>query len=116
VAEVTDLPEFLQRVAGAEFGRLGDGHDTRPGPVVVAAATELFGDQFWRDLAVGRGDLEELGAEHSFCRAALVGVDVRRVGADHGLVPAQHQAQPDHVGSAAVQHQEDVTRRAELPA
>ena len=41
-------------------------------------------------------------------RAALVGVDVRRLGADDRLVPAQQQAQPEDVGAAAVQHQEGI--------
>src|SRR5258708_4032542 len=81
-AEVLDGPEFVERVAGAELGGLGDGDGARLREVLVAAARESRADQLWSDLPVRRGDREELRPEDPLRGAALVGVDVGRLGAD----------------------------------
>ena len=73
--------------------------------MLVAAPGQPAGDQLGRDLAVGRGDGQQLGAEDPLGRAALVGVDVRGLGADDGLVPAEQEAEAEHVRAAAVEDQ-----------
>jgi hypothetical protein len=106
VREVGDLPQLGQRVAGAELRRLGDRDRSRLHEVLVAAPGQPSGDQLGGELSVRGRDGQELGAEDVLGRAALVGVDVRGVRADDALVPAQQQAQAEHVGARAVQHQE----------
>ena len=114
VAEVGDLPQLGERVAGAELGRLGEGDHAGLGPVVVTPPGQLLRDELRRDLPVRCRHREELGADQLLRRAALVGVDVRGLGADDRLVPAQQQAQPEDVGAAAVQHQEGLVGTEDL--
>ena len=70
----------------------------------IAEVAHAVGDELGRQLAVGRGDGQELAAEVALGRPALVDVDVGRVRADHGLVRPQDELQREDVGRGAGQH------------
>ena len=57
---------------------------------------------------------EQLGAEVPLGCAALVGVDVRAVGADHRLVRPDQRLQCEHVRRGAVEDQEGLRVRSEV--
>jgi hypothetical protein len=77
--------------------------------VLVAATDEPGGDQLWGKLPVLSWHRQELGPEDALGRAALVRVDVRGLGADDCLVPAEQQPESEDVGSAAVQDKVRIT-------
>src|SRR6185437_1522454 len=99
-AEVLDRPQLFERVARAELRGLGDGDNPRLGEVLVSPAGQPAGDQVRGELSAGSGHGEELGPEYALGSAALVGIDVRGLGADYRLMPAEQQAEPEYVGAA----------------
>jgi hypothetical protein len=84
--------------------------------MVITAGAKLLRDEIGCQLAVRRGNLEQLCAEDALGSAALVGVDVCGLRADDRLVPAQQQAEPENVRRAPVEHQEHVALRAKETA
>src|SRR5690606_2747516 len=106
VSGVGEGGDLVGRVAGAEFGRLGDGDDAGLRLVGVAEDGQAGGDVVGPELAVRRGHGHELHTEEAFGGAGLVGGDVGGVGADDGVVPAEHEAQADHVRARAVEYRE----------
>jgi hypothetical protein len=98
-----------------EFTRLGDVYGEWLRPVLVAPPPGLLGDEFRRELAVGCRDRQQLDACGFLRRSALVGVDVRRLGA-HDCAPAwQHRQQTDDIGAGAVKDREGLSRCPEVP-
>ena len=61
-----------------------------------------------RQLAVGGRQVDELAAGEALRRAALVHVDVRRLGADDGLERTHHRGQRRDVAAGAVEDRERV--------
>ena len=114
-AEVMDLPQLRQRVAGADLGRLGDRHHAWLGEMLVAAPRQAAGDQLGCELAARRGHGQQLGPEDALGRPALVGVDVRRLRADDGLMPAEQQPKPEYVRAAAIEDQVHLALRTSEP-
>jgi hypothetical protein len=106
-AELAEPPQFVQGVAGAHLSGLGDGD--RPGldPVLVPATAQAGGDQFRRELAVGGGHGQQLAAGDPLRGPALVHVEVGALGADDGLVRAQHEAEAEDIGPRAVEDEVD---------
>jgi hypothetical protein len=81
--------------------------------VVAAQLVRLAGDVRRAELAVRGGHRDEFHAEEPLCRACLVRGDVSGVGADDGVVAAEHQGQADHVGACAVEDGESFGLRSE---
>jgi hypothetical protein len=108
------LGQLGRRVQRAQLGGLGDRHGQGLGPVLVPSTCGLTVDQLGGQLAVGRGDGEQLDAGHPLGGPVLVGVDVRRLGADHPTPRRQDGLQRHHVGSGAVEHREDLHLRTEV--
>ena len=73
--------------------------------------------QAWRSISSGvslpsgRGHGQQLDAADPLRRAALVGVDVRGLGADHRPPARRHALQREHVRAGAVEHREDLDVR-----
>ncbi len=76
--------------------------------VLIADAMVVVRDGIDGELAVGGCDGDEFAAGQFFRSAALVGVDVRGFGAEHGLERAGCGLQAENVGSGAVEDEEDV--------
>ena len=83
VRGVGDRAGLLERVDGAELGRLRDRDEARLDAVLVAAVRLPAPQVVGAELAVLGGDGEQLGAGEPLGRAALVDVHVGDVGADH---------------------------------
>ena len=117
VRVVADRPDLLRRVAGAEFGALGDRDDGGLGAVLVAEALRLTVDQLGVSLPSGVGTVSSLRPRDLLGRAALVHVDVGGVGADHGAPSASVIAcSDDDVGAGAVEDREGLGPLAEVAA
>jgi hypothetical protein len=113
---VGERPQLVRRVERAELRRLRDGHHAGLHDVLVAEPHELRGDEVRGELAVRRGDGEELEAAHPLGRAALVDVEVRALRADDALPWPQHRPQRDDVRRGAVEDEERLGVGAELVA
>ena len=107
LGEAVDLPRL---------GRLRDGDDAGLGEVDVGARGERP-DGARRQLAALRAGDEELRAvREEFGRAALVGLDMGRIGADHAVVGLAQGGQRQRVGGRAVEGEEDLALRLEQGA
>ena len=112
---VGEAGDLRRRVARAQLGALGDRHHARLDGVLVAEPGELGGDELGRQLAVGRGDREQLDRAHLLGRSTLIDVDVRARRADRGRGPGPaREAQADDVGSRAVEHEIGLAAGAEV--
>ena len=111
-----DRAGLLDRVDGAELGRLGDRDHPRLRLVLVAApslpARELAGVE----LAVAVGDGEQLRPGDALRRSALVDVHVGDVGADHRLLRSGQGVDRGDVGARAVEDAEGARVGAEVAA
>jgi len=114
-AELLYRAQLGQGVAGSELGGLRDGDHAGLSEVLIAPPGQTAGDELGGDLAAGRRDGEQLGTEYPLGAAALVGVDVRGLGADDRLVAAEQEAEPEHVRAASVEHQVHLTLRRGEP-
>ena len=83
--------------------------------VLVAEADEPRAQQLRRQLAVRRRHVDQLGAGDALRGAALVDVDVRRLGADHGLVRPQDGGERGDVAAGAVEDGERLDVAEQLP-
>ena len=82
--------DFLRRVAGAEFGGLGDRYDQRLGPMLVPPSPGFGVDQFRAQFAIRCRDREELYSANAFRGAVFIGIDMRCCRADDSA-PAREQ-------------------------
>ena len=116
VGGVGDRAGLLERVDGAELGRLRDRDEARLDAVLVAAVRLPAPQVVGAELAVLGGDGEQLGAGEPLGRAALVDVHVGDVGADHRLVGSGERVDRGDVGAAAVEDAEPARLGAEMLA
>ena len=103
---LTERLHLVDRVERAELGGLCD--RDHPGLDVVLVA-ECMGDGLdvlGPELAVGGGDVDELGPDEPLGRARLVDVDVGRLGAHHGLRRPDRRGQRKDVGAGASPHEQ----------
>jgi hypothetical protein len=103
---VADRRHLIDRVQRAELGALGDRHDTGLGVVGVAEQQCGLVDLLRTQLAVGRREVHQLGADDAFGRPRLVGGDVRPVAAHDRLGRSDEGEQRDDVGAGAVERQQ----------
>src|SRR5215469_4251075 len=101
LGEGPELTQLVQRVAGAELGRLGELNDARLHAMLIAAASQPGCYQLGSQLAVRGRYREQLAPEYALCRSALVDIQVRRLGADHSLVGPDHEAKAEDIGRSA---------------
>ena len=92
-----------RRVNGAQLRRLADRHRPRLHVVLVANSPDRAPHELRSELAVGRGQVDELAAGEALGGAALVDVDVRRLRADDGIEGPQDRAQRGDVAAGAVE-------------
>jgi hypothetical protein len=114
VRQVRQRTHLGNRVDGPELGRLRDRHDPRLNRVLIADARDQALGALDRELSVRVPRREQLDARYHLGRAALVDVQVRRVGADRGLPALAAGAQGEHIGPGAVEHQERPHLLAEM--
>src|SRR5215467_13048586 len=81
--------------------------------MLVTPSLQFGGDQAGGELAVGGGHGEQPVAENPFDGTALIDVHVCGLWTDHGLVGAQQQAEPQHVGARSGENEEDASSCAE---
>ncbi len=102
-----DRLELVGAVHAADFGGLGNGDHARLGVVDVLALECNFADRLRGQLAVFTARGEQLGAVgEEFRRAAFVGLDVGRLGADDAVVALAQRRQGQGVGGGAVEGEE----------
>jgi hypothetical protein len=111
-----DRAGLVDRVDGAELGRLGDRHDARLDRVLVATMGLPATDVIRRQLALGVGDRQQLGLGDALGRAALVDVHVSDVGADDTLEGLGQGVDRGDVRATAVEHREGFRALAEVLA
>ena len=116
VGELGQGADLLRRVDGAELGGLGDRDDAGLRGVLVADPGEPLRDQLRGELPVGSRGGQELHPRDPLGRPALVDVEVRGLGADHGLVGAGERLEREDVGAGAVEDQERLGLLAEVLA
>src|SRR5262249_18060115 len=79
--------DFIATVDEPGLGRLRDRHHSRFWEMDVRATSRERADQFGCQLAIGtRRDQELRAVGEKFRRAAFVGLDMRRGGADHAMI------------------------------
>ena len=114
VCQVGQSPDLLQRVEGAELGGLRDADGAGLGVMLKAEAVKPGFYQFGCELAVRCRHREQAAACNALRRAALVDVDVCRLGAHHGMVRATHGIDVQYIGACAVEHEIDTGLLAEF--
>ncbi|MCY1420814.1 hypothetical protein D9M71_364490 [compost metagenome] len=105
---LADRAQLIRAVDGADLGGLGDGDHPRLGIVDVLALEGDLADRLRGQLALLVGTRQQqLGAVgEEFRRAALVGLDVGGLGADHAVVALAQRGQGQGVGGGAVEGEE----------
>ena len=115
VGEIRELPHLRDRVQRPELGALRDRHRARLHRVLVADPRDPALDRLRGQLAVGARRQQQLEPGDRLRRPALVDVQVRGVGADHGLEAPARGAQRHHVRAGPVEHEERARVLAERP-
>ena len=105
---------FIRLVDSAYFSGLGDGDDA--GLHVMGIIDPVVGmtDSFDREFAVGDGNGDELAPGKFLRSAAFVGVDVRGLAADHGVIRIGQRLQAKAIGRGAIKNEEDFNILAEM--
>src|SRR6202020_2153946 len=114
-AEVAELTELVQGVAGAELGHLRNSHHARLREMLVIPVAYAALDQIRRELPVRDGNSQQLGADNPLACPALVHVDVGALRADDGVNRPQQQAEPEDVGPGPVEHEEGSAGAERVP-
>jgi hypothetical protein len=114
VREVTELPQLLDFIEPAELRRLRDRKCSRLREMDVVSATQIRFDVAGTKLAVAGGDRDDFRSAKSFERAALVGLQMRRCGREHGFPGLQQRAKRRHVRTGAVKRKIDIRVVAEM--
>ena len=99
----SDPLDFFRRVAGAEFGGLGDRYDQRLRPVLVSPPPGFGVDQFRGEFAIRCGDREELYSANPFRGAVFVGIDMRCCCADDSAPAREQGLQGKDVGPCSIE-------------
>ncbi len=111
-----DRAELIDRVDGADLGRLGDRDEPRLVVVDVAAPRLPPPHRRRFELAVNRLGLEQLDPRPALRRPALVDVDVRAGNADDGVLGARDRVDRKHVRGGPVEDREAERLRPEVLA
>jgi hypothetical protein len=103
-----DRADLRNGVDRADFRRLRQRDDLRLRIMDVGAAGDELLDRVGRELAVPALRREQLRAAREELRAAaFVGLDMRQLVADHGVIRLAQRRQRERVGRRAVEHEED---------
>ena len=114
VRESGECLDLFRLVHGTHFGGLGNRNDMRLYVVLVADTVVCALNRFHCQLAVSRGNRNELAAGEFFGRAALVHIDVGGLSADHRVIGLSERLQAEHVGGRAVENEEYIDVRTEV--
>ena len=100
--------DFIRRIDGAQFRRLGEADDAGLGVMDVGAFLDHAFDARRIDLAVLAGDLQDLGAVgKELRRPAFVGLHMGQFVAEDAVIGLAHGGEREGVGRRAVEDEED---------
>ncbi len=106
VRKIRDRANLLRRINRSVLRRLGDGNRPRLDVMLVADVMQVFPNSGHRNFTIRRRHGEQLAPDVLLGRRTLRCIDVRRLGADHGLVRLHHALQAEHVRRRPTENQE----------
>src|SRR5438034_656011 len=116
VREISYRPNLLRGIDGAVLSRLGDRDRPRLHVMLVSDVMQMLADSGDGDLSMWRCNREQLASDVLLGRAALRGVDVRGLRADHSLVRLHHALETEHVSGCPAENQKHLGILAEQRA
>src|SRR5579864_2916993 len=114
MGEVGERPNLARLVDSAHFRGLRNGNDSRLHVMFVADTVVGVTNDFYVELAIGSSDGDQLAAGELFGRATLVGVDVRRSGAEYRVIRLGQSLQAEDVRSCSVEDGKDLSLGAKV--
>ena len=111
VRELCERADFVGLIDGASLRRLGDRNDLRLHVMLVADAVVGMADEIDGEFAVERAQRDEFRSSVSFGSAALVGINVRHLGTDHGFIRTGKSLQTQDVGAVPLK-----TKKTAMPS